>query len=148
MTVTTVLPPLLIALHAVSATVAFGAGCGAARGPAWTTTVVRAMVAAAVLVAAAVAMDWSDATGPARLVFAGLLVLMAVLVAVSFRARRTGSVDDLGFVLISLFEGFVIVLLLDLGAPWWVVLVLALAGVAGGHLLVRRARPSYAAGLV
>ena len=47
-------------------------------------------------------------------------------------------VHDVGFTLITLFEGFVIVGAIDLGAPVWVVVALAVLGVAAGRMVVDR----------
>jgi hypothetical protein len=40
--------------------------------------------------------------------------------------------DHVGFNMISLFAGFVIVAAIDLGAPGWLVVAIALLGIAGG----------------
>jgi hypothetical protein len=45
---------------------------------------------------------------------------------------RAGYLDDLGFTLIALFGGFVIVAAVDLGLPAWLVAVIAVGGIAGG----------------
>jgi hypothetical protein len=47
-------------------------------------------------------------------------------------------VDDLGFILIALFDGFVIVAAIDLGAPVWIVIPLALLAVLVGHRAIQR----------
>ena len=48
--------------------------------------------------------------------------------------------DDIGFLLISLVDGFVIVTALDLGAPPWAVAPLAVAAVVVGHRAIGRAK--------
>lgn len=64
---------------------------------------------------------------------------MIVLHARSVLGERSGAhearyMDDIGFVLIALFNGFVIVAALDLGAPAWAVVVGAvLAAVVGSR---------------
>jgi hypothetical protein len=51
---------------------------------------------------------------------------------------RARHLDDLGFILIALFDGFVIVAAVDLGAPVWLVTPLALLAVQVGHRAVQR----------
>jgi hypothetical protein len=43
-----------------------------------------------------------------------------------------------GFTLISLFAGFVIVLAIDLGSPAWVVGIVAVVAIVAGQQVVRR----------
>jgi hypothetical protein len=45
--------------------------------------------------------------------------------------------DHIGFTLIALWDGFVIVLAIDLGAAGWLVGVLAVLGVVVGHRALR-----------
>jgi hypothetical protein len=45
----------------------------------------------------------------------------------------TTYVDHIGFTLISLFEGFIIVSGIDLGAPGWLTAVVAILGVVVGN---------------
>jgi hypothetical protein len=52
--------------------------------------------------------------------------------------REPRHVDDLGFILIALFDGFVIVAAIDLGAPVWIVIPLAVLAVLVGHRAVQR----------
>lgn len=52
--------------------------------------------------------------------------------------RAPRHVDDLGFILIALFDGFVIVAAIDLGAPVWLVTPVALLAVLVGHRAVQR----------
>ncbi|WP_022885347.1 hypothetical protein [Glaciibacter superstes] len=47
-------------------------------------------------------------------------------------------VNHVGFTLISLFDGFVIVAAIDLHAPPWLVASLAIGGVIAGIIGVRR----------
>lgn len=53
--------------------------------------------------------------------------------------------DDVGFVLIALLDGFVIVAALDLGLPPWIVTAAGFLAVAIGHYWLGRAKQ--AAGL-
>jgi hypothetical protein len=58
------------------------------------------------------------------------------------RAHESESahVDDLGFTLVALFDGFVIVAAIDLGAPAWIVIPRALPTVVIGHRAVSDTR--------
>jgi hypothetical protein len=95
----------------------------------------------AVFLVALVALDWSSLGLTSRIVFLVLIGLAAVIVArlvLAFRlARRQPPgwqgiyMNHIYFSYISLWEGFFIVGLIDLGAPAWLV-----AAVAVGVLIV------------
>jgi hypothetical protein len=95
----------------------------------------------AVFLVALVALDWSSLCLTSRIVFLVLIGLAAVIVArlvLAFRlARRQPPgwqgtyMNHIYFSYISLWEGFFIVGLIDLGAPAWLV-----AAVAVGVLIV------------
>jgi hypothetical protein len=53
---------------------------------------------------------------------------------------RAEYIDDVGFTVIALFDGFVIISALDLGAPVWLVLVIAALGILIGRYGVQRAQ--------
>lgn len=142
----------LIVLHASAGALAFAFGLAAldrslvSRRPWLPTALLWSVVAMLSLVAAAVAVRWVDLVPGARIGFAALGVLGVVMI---HRARRCRSacqpadvgastitapyVDDVGFVLISLFDGLVIVTAIDLGAPPWVVVLAAVGTVLIGH---------------
>ncbi len=133
-----------VVLHALSGLIAFGLGIAALRQAHRFDPFLAALVAMAVFLAAAVARSWTDLDDGTRVVFAGLGVLAAVMlvraVAARGRIRPAGQpphpafVGHLGFVPISLFNGFVVVAVLDLGAPVWVAVAAAVAGVGLGHV--------------
>ena len=99
----------------------------------------------------AVATDWSQLDTLKRAIFAGLLLLGAYTGFRAWLAARKlntslnppGYVADIGFTLIALFDGFVIVTAFDLGAPIWLVVIVGalgiILGVTGIHQLKRRA---------
>jgi len=92
---------------------------------------------------AVVLWDWPNLGGGERTAFTALIVLAAVMVVRADRARRamilarrgwqTAFVDGIGFTLISLFDGFLVVTALDLGAPAWLVAAAGVAGVIVGR---------------
>jgi hypothetical protein len=55
---------------------------------------------------------------------------------------RMSFVDHLGFTLISLFDGSVIVGAIDLGAPVWGVVLIAVTGVLAGIYTINRTKAS------
>lgn len=146
---------LLISLHAVAAVGGFVLGVLlVARIP--TTTAdrrLRAFIALIVVamgaLLAVVVADWSVLPIPKRIVFAALCALAAYVllrVAGAWRsvartpaAWRRSFVQHVGFVLISLFDGFCVVAAIDLGLPTAVVVAVAVLGVVAGVLALRRA---------
>ena len=53
---------------------------------------------------------------------------------------RPKYLDDVGFTLISLFDGFVIVGAIDLGMPVWLVVLAAVGGVAAGVQAMKKVK--------
>jgi hypothetical protein len=145
---------IFIAVHAVAGVLAFVAGALALKpraGGTWRFPVyLWSLVVMAAAVAAAVAVNWIRFDVAARIIFGGLLVLAGYMLWRAWQARRRlreqGAgwrpryVDDVGFTLISLFAGFVIVGAIDLGAPGWLGGLIAVAGIAGGILALRQVK--------
>ncbi|HEY4268623.1 MAG TPA: hypothetical protein VGM94_10575 [Galbitalea sp.] len=144
----------LIVLHATFAVVSFGFGCSllavlpaSVRSPRFLSYYFAAW-AAVLLLITVVAVDWSGLPVVKRVAFAALCVLAAYLLFRTERARSTLQlrqadwrkrfVGHVGFVLISLFDGFCIVSAIDLHLPPYVIAIVAVAGVAIGILVIRR----------
>jgi hypothetical protein len=141
-----------IALHATAGVICFAAGvlCLGLSSPIrWRVSAYLGSLAALlVFLVAAVAVTWSGLDLGTRLIYSGLFVLGLFMLWRALRARtrlthraagwRPRYLDDVGFTLISLFDGFVIVLAIDLKAPGWLVAVIAVAGVAAGVLAMNR----------
>ena len=53
---------------------------------------------------------------------------------------RHKYIDDIGFTLISLFDGFVIVAAIDLNAPVWAIVLIAILGVVVGNWGIGRVK--------
>ena len=53
---------------------------------------------------------------------------------------KPDSIEHIGFVLISLFEGFIIVTVLNAGGPWWLVAILAVSGLVFGRWAIGQAK--------
>jgi CDP-diglyceride synthetase len=121
------------------------------------------LIAMVVFMVGAVAWDWRDLESGTKTIYLILVGLGAVMVVRAFSAAvrvrlrdrnwQSRYIDGVGFTLISLFEGFIIVGAIDLGAPPWLVALVAVAGVVGGvwtknrvkHRVVGRAVHSAAA---
>ncbi|MGZ3665909.1 MAG: hypothetical protein ACXWQR_22560 [Ktedonobacterales bacterium] len=79
-----------------------------------------------------------------QLIFGGLVLLLVYMIWRAVQAvnvltgrqpaNQLSVIDHVGFVLISLFDGFAIVTALDLGAPGWLVGVIAVGAVVIGIL--------------
>jgi hypothetical protein len=139
---------VFIVLHAASGVVAFGTGCAAIRRQAWFRYYFWSLALLDVFMVISVTIGWRDMSTTERTVFSGLIVLGAFMMWRAIQASRTRPtagnppsakyIDHLGFTLIALFEGFVIVAAIDLGAPSWLVVALAVGGVVAGHFILRR----------
>lgn len=134
-----------ITLHAAAGIIAFTAGCLALRKRAYMTIYFWSLIALVVSLAAVVVLDWAGLDTVSRALFAALLGFGGFLIWQAVQARRlpTGDpelrarvIDHVGFTLIALFDGFVIILALDLGAPVWSAIVVAVAGVAVGRTAI------------
>lgn len=139
---------MLIALHAIAGTVALLAGGVAHRGRALFGVYFWALVACVGFLVASVFDGWAGYDGGARLLFGAFVVLGGVMVALAASARRLSLspayVDRVGFTLVALFDAFIVVTVLNLGAPVaWVVGSGVAVGIAG-HFVLRTAK----AGLV
>lgn len=149
----------LIAVHVISGAAAFvlGALLAVRRGhrPAQVLLYVITLALTALFVTGAVILDWHGLTAATRGLFAALLALAFYTVWRGWQARSKlaaaaprlpGALDDLGFTLITLFTGFVVILAGDLGGPVWLVVTLGIVAVATGRRLTslnkaRRLKP-------
>ncbi len=139
---------VLIAAHAAAGLAAFAAGCLALTRRSYFTVYLWSLVSLVVFLAAVVAVDWAGLDTASRALFAALTFLGGYMIWRAVQARglqRSTSlqqsarrIDDIGFTLVALFDGFVIILALDLGAPSWLAIVVAAAGIAAGHTTLRR----------
>jgi hypothetical protein len=132
----------LVTLHALSGLLALVAGWLALRRPSYLDIYFWSLVACIVFVVAVVAVDWGGLEATSRVLFAALIALGAVMVWRGARARRIAAtspqrsareLDHLGFTLVALLDAFVVIGGLDLGAPGWLVGVVAIAVAAMGH---------------
>lgn len=147
----------LITLHATTGLVALAAGSLSVRRPAYVRVYLWSLVACIVLLAAAVAIDWNELDDGSRALFAAFGALGAYMIWRAARAsahlpstvhERPAYLDRIGFTLVALVDAFLVILVLDLGAPIWLVVTAGVLGAAAGHrtitMLKRRARPETA----
>jgi hypothetical protein len=138
---------VFITVHAAAATVAFGAGLLAAPAGRFASVYRAAVVVAVAALVPAVLVDWQTTTPVLRAVFGGLLVLALVMLvraelAVRNRPARgtaptAAYLDHVGFTIISLADGFVVVTLFRAGAAPWLVVMVAVGVAGAGHLLLQ-----------
>jgi hypothetical protein len=139
---------VLVTLHAASGLLAFVAGCLALRRPSHLDTYFWSLVACIALVVAVVAIDWNELAGASRALFTALGALGALMVWRGAQARRIAAasgtqwsarqLDHLGFTLVALLDAFVVIGILDLGAPGWLVGAVAVAVAGIGHVWITR----------
>jgi len=143
---------VFITLHAAAATISFFTGSflilskGSTQIQQWYALYWWSLIGMVVLLAGAILVYWIEYTRVERIIFPGLFILGLYML---YRARNAGRlleaqpnnwkynyVEHIGFTLISLFEGFIIVSGLNSGFPGWLVAVLAILGVLLGRWLI------------
>lgn len=141
---------IVIAIHAVTAGVALLAGCVAIRRGALFGTYLWSLVGMEVFLVLAIAADWSVIDMTSRVLFAAFALLGLVMVGRADQARRirpSGSagpsaryIAHLGFTLVALFDAFIVILVLNAGAPVWLVATAGVLIAVAGHFVLRAAR--------
>ena len=143
---------VLIILHSAAATISFFAGCLLIFSPAHISNqrlfslYSWSLIGMVVFLAAAISAYWSEYSGTERIVFPGLLGL-AIFMFLNARIANSllragknnwkqGYIESIGFTIISLFEGFIIVSGLNSGVPGWLVAIIAILGVVAGRWVI------------
>lgn len=143
----------LIVIHASSAVLAFATGLvvfvrlpASTRSPLFRLHAVSVWIAVAALIAVVI-LDWEHLNTARRIAFPILGVLGLYMLWRTEQARRVlasrppgwraSFLGHVGFVLISFFDGFCIVLAIDLRAPIWVVVLAAVFGVVVGVIAIK-----------
>lgn len=141
----TALHNILICGHALGGLVAFGLGCLVLR-PRKADALFRAYFIAlwvmVLLLIAVVGVDWRELPPVSRFTYSGLTLLALYTGFRGAQARRLlhnqtvgwkcDYIAHVGFTLISLFDGFVVVGALDMNAPGWLVGAVGVLGVVVG----------------
>jgi hypothetical protein len=141
---------IFIAAHAAAGVVALVAGVVALRGGrllnlhAWSTGGMT------LFLLLAVGAEWDAIDTTARVPFAAFGVLAVIMVRLSVMARPIRPahgvrpspryLDYVGFNVVALFDAFVVIAVLDIGAPIWLVAGSGVAIGVAGHLLLRWAK--------
>lgn len=104
------------------------------------------LIGMVILLAGAIVVYWTEYSGVERIIFPGLLALGVYMLYRAWSAKhllqsqhdhwRHDYIKHIGFTLISLFEGFVIVSGLNSGLPGWLVALLAITGVLIGRWVI------------
>jgi hypothetical protein len=146
---------LMIILHALSGFISFGAGTLAlsprrAKRYAWSLPAYYiSLITLVIFMIGAMASHWSEMSQAEQIIFPGLTVLGLYMVYRADHARRLLTnktynapiyMNDVGFTLISLFNGFVIVGAIDLGWPFWVVVLGAIVATLVGNQIIEAAK--------
>jgi|GEM_PF-857540 len=149
---------LLITLHAAAGLGSFASGIyilsprRAKRHVGFLYFYLAALVGLLIFMVSATASHWQEISQAEKVIFPGLAVLAIYMLyrgQHAYRLLRHQSVNtsvymsDIGFTLISLFNGFVIVLAIDLKAPVWVVIAGAIIAALIGSQLVERAKTRF-----
>lgn len=145
---------LLIIVHASFATASFVLGCllmaslpASIRSRRFFAYYLCIWVAVVCLLTVVI-VDWTTLTVVKQIAFAALFLLALYLLLRSEQARtalaRQGNdwrkqfIGHVGFVMISLFDGFCIVAAIDLHLPPYVIAGVAVLGVVAGVVWIRR----------
>ena len=139
----------IIVLHAATATIAFFAGCLLIFSTRYAfnqnlfNLYFWTLIGMTILLAIAIAVSWQEYTNVERIVFPGLLGLALFMVFRGWGAGlvlrthqndwKIGYTEHIGFTLISLFEGFIIVSGLNSGLHGWLVALVAILGLLVGR---------------
>lgn len=149
---------VLITLHSVSATISFFAGSFLMLSPIYASSgrffrwYLWSLAAMAVLLAGAILVYWTQYSVVERIMFPGLFLLSLYMLYRARNARRLlkdqpdhwkdDYLEHVGFTLISLFEGFIIVSGLNSGMPGWLIALIGVSGVLLGRWLIGLAKRS------
>jgi uncharacterized membrane protein len=143
---------VLIILHAVAATISFFAGClliffaNYISNQRLFSLYWWSLIGMVVLLLGAILVYWIQYSNAERIIFPGLFVLGLYML---YRAKRANDllrtrqndwrhsyIEHIGFTLVSLFEGFIIVSGLNTGISGWFVAIAAIFGVLVGRWLI------------
>lgn len=145
---------LFIILHTISGLVCFVSGClllsvkGGKKYKKALPTFIVALLGLIIFLVGAIISHWNELDTVTRIVYGGLFLLSLYMMYRALQARQKlvastsrnlSYVDDIGFPLIALFNGFIIVALIDLGAHMAVVIIGAVvAAIIGGRMVEKR----------
>lgn len=140
---------LLIALHAATGVIAMVAGGVALYRGRFFDVYLASLVATTVFLALAVAAEWTVLDAGSRVLFTAFTLLAVVMVARGVLARRlppTSPVylEHVGFTLVALLDAFVVIAVLNAGAPVWLVVASGVLLAVAGHFALRATKRALA----
>lgn len=139
----------LIGLHAASGGIALIAGLVAHRGRVLFAVYWWALVATIVFLVAVVAEEWSRIDALSLVLFAAFAVLGAYMIGRAELARRiqpAGAppspryVEHVGFTVVGLFDAFIVITVLNVGAPVALVVAAGVLVAVAGHFAIHAVR--------
>lgn len=141
---------IFITAHAVTGALALLTGSVALRRGTLFGTYLWSLVGMEVFLVLAIAADWTELPAGTRVLFTALVALGVVMLWRAARARpirpsRTVPpsaryVERVGFTLVALFDAFIVILVLNAGAPGWLVAAAGVLVAVVGHFVLRAAR--------
>lgn len=141
---------IFVAAHAFTATSALIAGILTVLRSRSFATYLGSLVAMELFLMLAIAVQWPAYNWPERAVFASLAAFGGVVVwqgGRAWQARPVNGVtisvrcyEHLGFTLVALVDAFLVVTVLNAGAPGWAVAATGVVVALAGHLALRIGR--------
>lgn len=138
---------VLITIHAVTGVAALVAGCVALWRRAVFSIYLWSLVATILFLALAIAEEWGSLDDGTRVLFVAFLALGGLMVWRAWLAGRmqpmasaaaTGRfVEHVGFTLVALFDAFVVITVLNIGAPVWMIVGVGVGIAIAGHFVLR-----------
>jgi hypothetical protein len=132
---------LLIAAHAGTGGIALIAGCVTIVRRRWFGIYFGALIAMEVFLVMAIAARWSTTGTSAQILFSAFALLGLFMVWRANQARRAplghDYVEHVGFTLVALFDAFIVILVLNLGAEPWLVAGSGVLIAVAGHFVLR-----------
>lgn len=141
---------IFIAVHAVAGGIALLSGGVAIGRRALFGLYLWSLIAMELFLILAIVAEWAVIDVAARVLFTAFALLGLVMLWRADQARRirpsspTGPsasyVAHTGFTLVALFDAFIVILVLNLGAPSWLVAAAGLLIAVAGHFVLRAVR--------
>ena len=141
---------IFVGLHAVAGLVALVLGVVAlVRHGRLITAYLIALAAMTVMLTAAIVAEWNELETVSRIVFVAFAGLAGVMVGRGWAARRivgrgpsAAYVEHLGFTLVALVDGFLVIAVLDLSGSTVAAVLTGVAVAVAGHFVLGAVRRS------
>jgi uncharacterized membrane protein len=148
----------MIIFHAAAGVISFAAGIfllspkRAQKHPAIFTLYLLSLIGLIIFMIGAMISHWNDISMTEQITFSGLVILGVYMLYRAVMAKRLLSegskqygkyMDAIGFTLISLFDGFIIVGAIDLKFPGWIVAACAIGAVIIGNRFIKKEKAKF-----